>query len=269
MNNNYKNINEKVIGKKKPIILFSFETWDLTLREIIFSIFIVGIMVTVGFFISSSIKHKINQNQLIYRQAAQIDNSVDQFKWALDTDIGHIFAEGDMETIDPVKHEKLKGEWLSIEAVYQKYTMHTRVITYTTTVNGKSRTRTRTETYWSWDTYKRESIKAKKIKFLDVEFPVNKFNINNYGKSETVKIGHNRRIKFNMVNPKMHGTIFGKILNKTIDGKADFWSGCNLKSIYDNYVSDNTVTIFWIFWIPFTIAVLFFFFYAENKWLDD
>lgn len=268
--NRYRNIKYKRAAGREPAVLFDFGDWHLTLREAVFSVLIVGVFIAVGFLISGSIERYVHEQQLMYRQAVQIDKNPDEFKWALDTDIGYLFAEGTLETVDPVRHEKLDDEWFSIEAAHQKYTRHTRTRTYTVS-DGKGRTRTksRVETYWSWDTYDVERSSAKTVRFLGVELPAGKFGLGRYSERKIVSTGHNRRIEFAVVPKEIAGTIFAKAAGGTVDGQVEFWRGRDLKSAYEDSVSSYAKGLFWTVWIAVIVGVLFAFFYAENRWLED
>lgn len=254
--------------KFNEIIIAQFNTWELTLHELLMSCFIVGVLMFIGYCISNTIERHVHNKQLIYRQAAQIDKNGEQFELALNTDIGNAFVEGNIKTIDTVKHPKLNGEWMSIDARYQKYTMHTRVVTYTTTDSkGRSKTHHRTETYWTWDLYKREHHTSNKLKFLGVELPISKFKFNNCQQSIIVDNGYHRRICFTMIPKTLFGTAFMTIRNKSIDGHAEFYNNTSIKPLYEYYTTSYAVTIFWIIWIILIIGGVILFFVSDNLWL--
>ena len=268
--NGYRNIKRKRTASREPAVLLDFGSWQLTLREAVFSAFIVGILTVVGFLISGAIERYVHGRQLRYRQAVQIDKNPDEFKLALDTDVGYLFAEGVLETVDPVKHERLDGEWFSIEAAHQKYVRHTRTRSYTVRDSrGHTRVKSRVETYWSWDTYDVERSSAKTVRFLGVELPASKFELGWYSECKIVSTGYNRRIKFAVVPKEMAGTMFAKAAGGTVDGQIEFWRGRNLKSAYEDSVSSCAKGLFWTAWITATAGILFAFFYAENRWLED
>ena len=98
---------------KSPIVLFEGQGWDLTLRELVFSVLIVGVMVLVGFFVSEVIERKVNDSNLRYNQAVALLTN-DEFKHALDTDVGYVFGNGRLVADSPVKNEHLEGEYLSV-----------------------------------------------------------------------------------------------------------------------------------------------------------
>ena len=255
----------------KPIVLLDFGNLRLTLRELLFSILIAGVMTVVGYFTASVIEQNVHAKQLKYRQAAQIENSEDEFKLALETDIGNAFVEADLKAVDIVKHEKLHGEWLVIDASYEKYTMHTRVVHYTVTDSkGRSRTISRTETYWTWDIYDSKHLKAKQVDVSGVIFRTTKVDLSQCLRHEdTVSIGWHKRIVFNTVPVKMHGTVFTKLADKTVSDNTLFWKDQDLKTTYEDYVLSYAVMIFWTIWITVTIGLLIAFFVIENDWLED
>jgi hypothetical protein len=67
----------------------------------------------------------------------------------------------------------------------------------------------------------------------------------------------------------MVGTIFAKAAGGTIDGQVEFWRGRDLKSAYEYSVSSYAKGLFWTAWIIVIAGILFAFFYAENRWLED
>jgi len=268
--NGYWNIKRRMMAGREPAVLLDFGEWRLTLREAVFSALIAGILAAAGFFISGAVERRVHERQLRYRQAVQIDKNPVEFRWALDTDIGYLFAEGTLETVDPVRHERLDGEWFSIEAAYQKYTRHTRTRTYTVSDGkGHTRVKSRVETYWSWDTYDVERSSAKTVRFLGVELPAGKFGPGWRRERRIVPIGHNRRIEFAVVPKKMAGTMFAKAAGGTVDGQIEFWRGRDLKSAYEDSVSSCAKGLFWTAWTAVIAGILFAFFYAENRWLED
>ena len=67
----------------------------------------------------------------------------------------------------------------------------------------------------------------------------------------------------------MAGTMFAKAAGGTVDGQIEFWRGRDLKSAYEDSVSSCAKGLFWTAWIAATAGILFAFFYAENRWLED
>ena len=61
----------------------------------------------IGSLISGYIKSYAHNKHLVYKQAMQIRNNPDEFKWAMATDVGHAFVEGQLKSVGTVTHPKL------------------------------------------------------------------------------------------------------------------------------------------------------------------
>lgn len=53
------------------------------------------------------------------------------------TNAGNAFVYGDLKAVDTVTYPEIGGEYIYIEKVKERYTMHTRQVAHTTTMNGK------------------------------------------------------------------------------------------------------------------------------------
>src|SRR5699024_9745301 len=98
---------------------------EITKREIIASIAIVAIMFVIGFFISDKITDYENDKNAEYQKAIHIEDS-ELFQYGMDTNIGNAFVYGDLEAVDTVTYPEIGGEYMLVEKVKEKYTMHTR-----------------------------------------------------------------------------------------------------------------------------------------------
>lgn len=254
---------------KSPIILFESIDWRVTLREALFSIFLFGVLMLIGSLISGYIKSYVHNKHLVYKQAMQIRNNPDEFKWAMATDVGHVFVEGQLKSVGTVTHPKLNIDVTEYSAVYQHYNMHTRPVTRTMSDGkGRSRTYTTIETYWTWDTYKRKHDSVTNVVFSGVEFDYKKFILDDFYKSKTVENGYHDRIVFNYIPSELHGSLFGEIKHKTLDGKIKL-SDVSLDNLYKHYTTSILNTIFWIFWSIISVVLIILFYIFENKWLED
>ena len=140
------------VKKNNKIVLYDGIDFEITLREVMFSLLILGIFSFLGFIVHSWIDKKVDDSNLKYRQAVAIE-SPDEFRHAMNTDVGYAFVSGKLEAVTPVTNNLVKGKYLSIHVNHQKYQKHTRVVTYTTyDSKGRRRVHHRTETYWSWAT---------------------------------------------------------------------------------------------------------------------
>ena len=167
--------------------MLDFENFSISKREIIVSIAIIAVMIIFGIMIHSSIEDSLMLKCQEYNTALQINEDTDMFKYAMSTNIGNSFVYGDLKCVDTVTYDEIGGEYSYIKKVKERYTQHTRVVTYTVTVNGKPQTRTKTETYWTWDPVDSWSKHCEKITFLDVEF--------DYGMIEFPFASHIKTIK--------------------------------------------------------------------------
>lgn len=175
-------------------VLIDFGDFELTLREAIFGVAIAGVLYMLGFFCAGLIEKNVHDEQLKYRQAAQIQVQ-SEFAHAMKTDVGLAFVQGHFRTLDPVQYDNLPGKHLMIHACYQKYQMHTRIVHYTTGTGKNLRHHTRTEHYWTWDTYKTDTKHAKQVEFCGSKFDQAAFAYGGiYGRGHTANIGYHHRI---------------------------------------------------------------------------
>lgn len=255
---------------KSPIVLFEGKGWDLTLRELVFSVFIVGVMVLVGFFISEVIERKVNDSNLRYNQAAALLTN-DQFKYALDTDVGHVFANGRLVADSPVKNEHLAGEYLSVYVKHQQYRMHTRRVAHTVTDSrGRSHTKYRTETHWSWDTMSCSSSHSPTVTYCGVKFPYNKFGYSWIG-SDTTRhsTGFHARDVVTVVPKTFIASVFGEAKSRTLVGDGLTLAPMSIEAYRKDLTTSHALAIFWIIWGIVMVFALVGFYVVKNDWLED
>jgi hypothetical protein len=242
----------------------------VTLREAIFSVTIASVLFLAGFLISTRIEHGVNQRNLRYRQAAKIATE-DGFLIGARTDIGYAFVEGEFKAVDTVSHEKLGGQWLWIMADHQRYTRHTRTVTYTTTDGkGHVHTHTRVEHYWTWDTFKVEKSHSKKVSYMGVEFPYGKFDYSWVGnKYKTVDTGLNTRIEFTSMPAKFRASAFTKLEKGTVSDGTGLRPGVHIEKLYESCTKSYAVVVFWVLWILLMAAAVVGFVVLDNRWIED
>lgn len=144
----------------------------VTKREAITSLVIIFILLFVGFFISNAIADKVADTNAAYYTAVKINDDPTQFEYGMRTNIGNALVHGDLKTVDPVSMSGLLNDYMYVEKVYEKYTMHTRTVTHT---DGKGHTYTTVQTYYTWDYHGHDVTKASTVNFLGVDFPIEKF----------------------------------------------------------------------------------------------
>lgn len=237
----------------------------ITKREIIVSIAIVAIMMLFGFMISDSITDARLDKLQEYNTALKIpNNNTELFQYAIDTDVGNVFVEGKLKFLDPVSIDDIEGKYSYISRELEKYTKHTRVVTYV--VNGK--TRTRTETYWTWDHVKTDEWESKQINFNGVDFPTNKIEIPSSRYHSKASCGYHLRYVYYVRDIEWQGTLYAKIKDHTFESRSDFRADVDIEKMLEYYTVFNWLWVFWPLWILLTGGLVFVFYYIDNNWLE-
>lgn len=248
-------------SNRKSVVIGDFE---ITTREIIFSLSIFSIMMVIGLLISNTIRNHQLDTIEEYNKAVKISDS-EQFQYGMDTNIGNAFVYGDLIAERPVTYEELDDEYLYIEKVKEKYTKHTRHVTYT---DSKGKRHTRTETYWSWDVQSRQDQECYSVTFLGISFPTIKFKLPSKTHITTIKESSDIRYQYYGIPKQMTGTIYTKLYKKNISDKSKFTQK-SLSDTVEEYTTASSVgiIIFWVFWIILIISGIIGFYYLENRWL--
>lgn len=238
---------------------------EITKREIIASISILAIMLILGIVIGSKITDIQQDNNSKYNKAVKIKDQ-ELFVYSMNTDVGDAFIEGEFKAVDPVSYPELKGEYLLIRKVKERYTMHTRTVT--TRVNGK--THTRLETYWTWDQVDSETKQSSKITFLGEEFNSSKFNLPNPVYLETQKESSHVRYKYYTYPTKTNATVFAELQNGDMvsDKAIEVYDGYTIDSLYEHLTSNAGIVLFWIVWVMVIGLCIYGFYYLDNSWLN-
>ena len=247
---------------KKKFYIGNFE---ITVREIIASISIIATMLLFGILIHGRIsEHQMDKNE-IYNKAVKIENK-DLFQYSMDTNVGNAFVYGELKAVDTVTYPEIGGEYMYVEKVKERYTRHTRTVTYTDS-NGK--TKTKTETYWTWDRVGSEDKKCKELSFCDISFKSNKFDIPETGYITTIKESLTVRYKYYGTSTKFTGTIFADLRDKTIPESTNFYNNMNIEETH-KYLETGIgwLIFFWFFWVIIIAGCVIGFYYLDNKWLE-
>ena len=119
---------------------------EITKREIIVSVAIVAIMLTVGIFISSSINSSHLDKVQEYNTALPVDTK-ELFEYGMKTSVGNAFVYGELTVVDPVSYEEIDGDYWYVKRTLEEYRKHTRVVEETyKDRDGKTKTRTKRKT---------------------------------------------------------------------------------------------------------------------------
>lgn len=257
--------------RKWSTIIYSGSGWDLTVRELMFSIVIILVMLTGGFFISEKISSSCDNKNEEYYQAIKIDNDAEQFQYGMRTNVGNAFVKGTLSVVDPVTDSDIDGEYAYIEVREEHYNQHTRQVAHTTTINGKSHTYYTTETYYSWDYYDSWESHSQTVSFLGVEFPYGKIQMPGSYLYDTIKQSSHVRYLYYVINTEYSGVIYANLKDNTIEDGTPFIQADTIDEAVDYMVSNGTagLVIFWVVWVILIGAAVFGFCYFDNKWLED
>lgn len=237
---------------------------EVTKREIIISIAVVAIMLIIGFSISGKIIDAQNDKNAEYQKAVHIEDS-ELFQYGMDTNVGNAFVYGDLKAVDVVTFDEIGGEYLYVEKVKEKHTLHTR--TYTVKV-GKTTT-VRTETYWTWDEVNRENKQSLEIMFCGVVLPSIKVEIPDTEYIDTIKESSEIRYKYYGTPIKHTGTVYTKLSDGTILDNSRFFKDYTIEQALDSCTSGVGNVMFWALWIVLTVGAVVGFCYLDNRWLED
>lgn len=240
----------------------------VTKREILFSVVIVCIMLTIGAIISGNINDAIMEKHQEYNTALQIDGDQNLFEYGMRTDVGNAFVYGELKALDTVTYPEIGGAYSYIEKIKEKYTRHTRTVTKTKTVNGKTKTYTEQEVYWTWDYVDSWSKHSEKISFLNVEFDYGTIDFPYYSYITTQKESSKIRYVYYGSGTEYVGTLYASLKDDTISGTS-FYNNKNIMETIEILESGIELILFWVLWIILTIMCVVGFYYIDNRWLED
>lgn len=247
---------------------------EITKREIIASIAIIAVMLTVGFIISGKItEHQIEKNAE-YQKAVHIEDK-ELFEYSMRTNVGNAFVYGDIKPVDTVTYEEIGGEYLHVEKTEERYERHEKWVTEKDS-NGKEHKKKKV--WYEWETENRESKRVKEIEFLGVKFGYEKINLlgKEYidtisrGKVYSLKSGERVKVRFKYygVTTEHTGTIYTRLADDTISDNSRFFEDYTIDETLESCTSGAGDVIFWILWIVLIFGCVYGFYYAENRWLE-
>ena len=250
--------------KDNDSVIFDCCDFEITKRELIFSVVIFVFLMIVGFSISEIITEHIEDEKREYNQALQVE-SEEMFKYAMSTNVGNAFCYGKLEAIDTVSYEDVDGQYLYIRKEKEKYTRHEREVKHE---DSDGNTYYTTEVYYTWDVVSSESKHSEKIRFLGIEFDYNKIErpyahyiCTNYYSSYT-------RYVYYGVAPEHTGTIYTELKNNTISDKTNFYENKSISEVLESFDSSIEIFLFWIVWVIFMGVIIYAFYYVDNTWLN-
>lgn len=236
---------------------------EITKREILASVTIVALMLTIGFVIAGRIDAWQIQKNAEYYTALQI-TSPEQFQYGMDTSVGNAFVHGVLQAVDPVTYPEIGGAYLYAEKEEEHYNRHTRTVT---TVDSKGISHTRTEVYWSWDYYGSESIHSQNIRFLTVEMNYGKIARPSARYIDTIRTSAHVRFNYYGTPAECEGTIYTDLRDGTISDNTQMLVNTGIEDALKAKTRSYT-WIFWILWMILTGAAVYGFYYLDNNWLN-
>lgn len=239
----------------------------ITKREVLVSISIIAILLMIGIWISGGITEARLDADEIYNKAVKIDTA-DLFEYGMRTNIGNAFVYGDLKAVDTVTFPEIGGEYMYVRKITERYTRHTRTVTKTRTVNGKTQTYTETEVYWTWDEIDRESQACNEVTFLGVTFDSGKIDIPVASYIDTIKKSSKIRYKYYGTGTEHVGTIFTDLRDNTITDGTNFYKDRTIDETVELLKAADWTVGFWVLWIFVIAGCVYGFYYIDNRWLE-
>ena len=239
----------------------------ITKREVLVSVSIIAILLMIGVWISGGITEARLDADEMYNKAVKIDTA-DLFEYGMRTNIGNAFVYGDLKAVDTVTFPEIGGEYMYVRKITERYTRHTRTVTKTRTVNGKTQTYTTTEVYWSWDEIDRESHTCDEVTFLGVVFDSEKFDIPSENYIGRIKESSRIRYEYYGTGTEHVGTIFTDLRDDTITDGTNFYEDMTIDETVEWLKAIDWTVGFWIIWIIVIGGCVYGFFYIDNRWLE-
>ena len=235
-------------------------------REIAFSVAIVFVMVALGFLLGGKISDHIAETNEKFTTATQITDD-QQFQYALDTDFGNVIAYGKLVAEQPVSADDLDGKYAILTKITERYTRHTRVVTYT---DGKGHTYSRTEVYWTWDEIDRKKDSTETYMFMGASFPADKFSVTAHQQGDTIYDSRLVRHYYEAVDANMVGSIHTQIKDHMIADNNRFYTDAEPQAVVNLAIRQGNIAIilFGILWIALIGGAVYGFCALENRWLD-
>lgn len=241
--------------------------FTITKREILVSIAIIAILLAVGIWISGGITEAQMDKNAVYDKALKVD-STDIFEYGMRTNVGNAFVYGDLKAVDTVSFPEIEGEYMTVRKITERYTKHTRTVTKTRTVNGKTQTYTEVETYWTWDEIDRETLRNERITFLGVEFERGKIDIPGLQYIDTIKESSKIRYQYYGTGIEFVGTIYTDLRDGTITDGSNFYENRSIEQTVEHLKVPVRTIGFWIFWVFLMGGAVYGFYYVDNRWLE-
>lgn len=251
----------------KRNIIYRDSEFTITLREVLFSVIIFLLLLTIGFFIAEAISSKSDEYNQVYEQALKIEDNKELFEYGIRTDVGNAFVSGTLKAVDPVSIPDIDGEYISILKIEEIKTKHTKVVT---DYNDDGEVvGTHTEVYYTWDKVDSENFNCTTISFLDNNFDYGVIKLPSEKYHSTIKVSSIKRYKYYVRAAEYYGTIYAKLADKTLSN-AIFINNANTTEAVEYMCKTalGRLILFWISWIIVICVVIYAFYCLENNWIE-
>lgn len=242
----------------------------ITKREVLVCVAITLILTGLGFIISTKIQNAISEKNELYFKALKINNDEEKFRYAIRTNMGNAFVEGEVEAVNGVHLDEIENDYFYIKKVKEKYIKHTRQVEHTRTVGNETEVYYTTEEYYTWDYAGKEEYHTEKFKFLNVEFYYGTINFHNTTYLTTIQIDSSTRYKYYVIPFEFDGTLFTEIKDNTISNNC-FYYNQSIEEIIRGKEKDlyQANGIFWGLWVFGILALNVIYVCFDNNYLED
>ena len=251
---------------RKKVIYYG-SGYEITARELLFSVIIVFVMMAAGFFLCEKISSDADEKSQEYEQAAKIDSDKELFEYGMRTNIGNSFVYGSLKAVDPVSLPEIKGEYAVIRKTEERYAKHEKTVT-DYDEDGKA-CGSHTETYYTWDAVGHKDYKCSKIAFLENEFDYGTIPFPAMRYLDTIKESSKVRYVYDVCDKEYTGTIYAFLGNNTVSN-AKFINGKGVDTAVESMCAAQQASaiVFWIVWIILTGISVYGFCYLDNRWVE-
>ncbi len=240
-----------------------FENAEVTFREVIFSIGIIGVALMIGIKAADAIDNHMRDKNAVYTKAVRINNDSLQFDYVFATNYGSTFAYGTLSAIGEAKDENVSG-MMAIRRELEKYTKH-----YRTVCEGEGKNRhCHTESYWTWDHQRTDKFNVANVKFIGKVFRFGDFPYYDYSYYKTIPCGYHLRYVYHTMQHDVSGTLFA-IIDSHRMNQAEFKPGVSIDNATNAYISKYHRIAFWIIYLMFLAIGVVAFVAYDNDWLED
>ena len=235
---------------------------EITKREILASITIIGVMAILGILIDSKMNEAADEKSYTYNNSLQIKQDKELFQYGMKTSVGNALVYGKLTYVDGVSYDDVKGKYMYIKRVKEQYTAHTRVV--------KSGKTSRTETHYTWDEVDSELKASNQIQFCGVKFKRSELDPYRYIHLRQITIvkarSDVRYVYYGYVGSV--GTLFCNLKSNKLNNITYYESDTIEETLDAAEPKTSLSVLFWIIWSLVIVLLVYKFCEFENRWLD-